>query len=181
MPVAIDELVAEVKENLRKKCWYVSCGGAASTTFELALGKKVRRGFVVRNPAHSWDFRNFEGEANLLVWCTWRLDGANGPLTSSNDTVEHVVAALERLTDKTIVDVRVDLPGWDLHLEFSGGLRLHVFCDHVPGDPSFDGNWELTLTNRCIAIGIGSKCEVEPRAPWELGGVTPGDLVPEGK
>ncbi len=53
-----------------KECWYVSCGGAVGSTFELVFGKKIPRRHVVRNPAHSEDFRNFEGEANLLVWCS---------------------------------------------------------------------------------------------------------------
>lgn len=159
------EIVAEVKRSLLKDCWYVSCGGAASSTFQLALGEKISRDFVIPNRAHSDDFRKFEGEANLLVWCSWRLDSDVAPLTSSDDTVEHVTSALEKLVGRAIAAVTVDLPGWDLHLEFTGGLRLHIFCDHVPGDPSFDGNWQLSLTDKMIAIGIGSKCEIEARSP----------------
>jgi len=158
-------IIAEVQCSLRKPCWYVSCGGVALTTFELALGEKVPRSFVIPNEAHSEDFRNYEGEANLLVWCSWRLDGPDAPLTSWDDTVENVERVLEGLVGRSIVNARVDLPGWDLHLDFTGGLRLHVFCDHVPGDPSFDGNWTLSLTNKMIAIGVGSKCEVEARTP----------------
>ncbi len=135
------------------------------TTFELALGDKVARSSIIPNEAHSDDFSRFEGEANLLVWCSWRLDGPDAPLTSWDDTVENVERVLEGLVGRTIVDVRADLPGWDLHLDFTGGLRLHVFCDHVPGDPSFDGNWTLFLTNKMIAIGVGSKGEVEARTP----------------
>ena len=159
------DIVDEVQRSLHRTCWNVGCGGAALTTFELALGEKVPRSIVVPNDALSYDIRHYEGEANLLVWCSWRLDGPDAPLTSWDDTVENVERVLEGLVGRTIEHVRVDLPGWDLHLDFTGGLRLHVFCDHVPGDPSFDGNWTLYLTNKLISIGVGSKCEVEPRTP----------------
>ena len=161
----MSDVVADVKRGLCNMCWYASCGGAALSTFELAFGKKIARSVIARASAASDEFCEFEGEANLLVWCTWRLDDAAGPITSSDDTTANVVRSLKQLVGHNVVDVQVDLPGWDLHLEFTGGLRLHVFCDHVPGDPSWDGNWELFLSDKMIAIGVGSKCEIEPRSP----------------
>ena len=155
---------AQILAALRgKKCWYVSCGGSAGTTFQLALGERVRRSAIINNTAHSEEFRAFEGEANLLVWCSWRLDGSEGPLSSSDDTMDHVVQALSMLADRVIDCVAIDMPGWDLRLEFNGGLVIKVFCDHVPGDPSFDGNWDLFLTEHIISIGAGSVCEIESR------------------
>jgi hypothetical protein len=165
MASTMADVAAEVQRSLLKSCWYVSCGGSVGTTFQLVLGEKILRSVPVANPAHSDDFRHFEGEANLLVWCTWRLDSADAPLTSSDDAVEHVEKVLERLVGQTVVDVRVDLPGWDLHLDFTEGARLHIFCDHVPGDPSFDGNWDLFLADKLISIGVGSRCDVEQRLP----------------
>jgi hypothetical protein len=63
-------------------CWYVSCGGAVGPSFQLALGNRVLRNRPLKNSAHPDEFRRFEGEANLLVWCSWRLDGSEGPRTS---------------------------------------------------------------------------------------------------
>src|SRR5262249_7129167 len=60
------------------ECWYVSCGGAAGSTFQLSLGEKVRRSVQLKNPAHSEEFRQFEGEAAIFVWCAWRLDALDG-------------------------------------------------------------------------------------------------------
>jgi hypothetical protein len=148
---------------LGKTCWHVSCGGAALNTFELALGAKIPRAEPLYDRSRADEYDQFEGEANLLVWCTWRLDSVASPLTSSDDTQEHAIAALCRLVGQTVTSVCVDLPGWDLRLEFSGGLNLHVFCDHLPGDPSFDGNWDLFLPDRIISIGVGSRCESEAR------------------
>lgn len=146
-----------------KKCWYTSCGGSAGSTFQLALGEKVPRSAKVANEAHSEEYRRFEGEVSLLVWCTWRLDSAERPVSSSDDTSENIERALNTLVGRTVLDVRIDRPGWDLHLTFSDGYVLRVFCDHVPGDPSFDGNWELFLQTEIISVGVGSKWTVEPR------------------
>jgi len=165
MSNATHEIATEVQNRLLgKQCWYVSCGGAAGTTFQLALGKRVARRIPLTNPAHTEEYRSFEGEANLLVWCTWRLDSPEKPLTSADDAVENVVTILEELVNRTILKVWIDLPGWDLHLEFAGGLRLNLFCDHVRTSPSVAGNWDLFLIDKLIAIGAGSMCEVERRS-----------------
>jgi hypothetical protein len=149
---------------LGKRCWYVSCGRAASSTFQLALGEKVPRSRPLRNPNHPPEYRDNEGEANLLVWCSWRLDNAAGPISSSDDEVKHVENVLRRLIGAEVTEVLLDLPGWDLRLDFANGLRLSVFCDHLPGDPSFDGNWELWLKDTVVVIEAGSVCRVEARA-----------------
>src|SRR5437763_16523148 len=96
------------------RCWYVSCGGAAGPTFELALGGKVPRRIPHKNPAHAEEFRRFEGEANLLVWCSWRLDGPDCPLTSSDDSPRAVIDGLERLVGVHVESVVVTPPAWDL-------------------------------------------------------------------
>ena len=98
------------------RCWYISCGGAAGATFQLAFGDKVHRAAVLKNPAHSEEYRHYEGEANLLVWCTWRLDGPEGPLTSSDDVQEGVVRSLAQLQDAKVRSVSLTPNSWDLHL-----------------------------------------------------------------
>lgn len=145
------------------RCWYVSTGGAAGPTFQLAMGDKVRRAQPVKNRAHSEEFRLFEGEANLLVWCTWRLDGPDGPLTSSDDSEEQIVAQLSRLVGAKVRSVSATSTAWDLLVTFWNGLRLRVFCDHVPGEPSFDGNWELWRPDRALYVGPGNHMEFELR------------------
>lgn len=145
------------------ECWYVSCGGAAGSTFQLSLGGKVRRPVPLKNPAHSEEFRQFEGEAGLYVWCAWRLDGSDGPLTSWDDTEESIEAGLAQLIGSRIDSVEVVPPAWDMNLKFSNSLWLHVFCDHVPGDPSFEGNWDLRTQNVSIAVGPGTEYTTELR------------------
>ena len=50
-----------------------------------------------------------------------------------------------------------------LALTFRNRLKLTVFCDHVPGEPSFDGNWELWLRKVALFIGPGNRWEIEER------------------
>ncbi|MBV9123746.1 MAG: hypothetical protein JO112_10350, partial [Planctomycetes bacterium] len=121
----------------------MSSGGGAGSTFQLALGGKVRRPLPLKNPAHAEDFRQFEGEVSLFVWCAWRLDALDRPVTSWDDTEESVAAGLEQLVGSRIDTIEVVPPAWDMTLKFSNSLWLRVFCDHVPGEPSFDGNWDL--------------------------------------
>lgn len=143
-------------------CWHVSCGGAVGSSFQLALGQKIPRNIPGTNPNHPEAFRLFEGEANLLVWCSWRLDGPQGPLTSSDDSLENITGFLPKLQGEKLFRIIADSPGWDATLPFSEGFKLHLFCDRV-GDASFDGNWEIWTQDLAAFVGKGSQLEFEER------------------
>jgi hypothetical protein len=149
------------------ECWYVSAGGAAGSTFQLTLGGKFRRRLPLKNAGHTEEFRQFEGELSLFVWCAWRLDGTDNPLTSWDDTSESVKTGLEKLIGCRIDTVELIPPAWDMTIRFSNSLSLRVFCDHVPGEPSFDGNWDVRTHKMSIAVGPGTQIRVEPRPSVE--------------
>lgn len=162
MTPSTNNTVGEIKSRLiGLECWYVSTGVGVGGTFSLALGNHIRRSRPLSNSTHSEEFRNYEGEANVYVWCTWRLDGPEEPLSSSDDTDDGIRQGLSQLVGCTITNVAVASPAWDLQLMFSSGAKLHVFCDHVPGDPSFDGNWEMRAHDLILYFGPGSKSEIE--------------------
>jgi len=144
-------------------CWDVSYGGAAGSTFQLALGEKVHLLLPPETTKHSDTIPRFEGEASILVWCAWRLDTPDDTLTSWDDTNESIEAGLTRLIGARLESVEVFPPAWDMNIEFSNRLYLHVFCDHVPGDPSFDGNWDVRIKNTIITAGPGARYVVEER------------------
>src|SRR5262249_33872405 len=121
------------------KCSRVYCGGAAGSTFQLALGDVVARLLPEREPVHTDESCQLETEASIVVWCAWRLDRSDGPLTSWDDTNESVEAGLTRLIGARVDSIEVIPPAWDVNIKFSNSLCLRVFCDHVPGEPSFDG------------------------------------------
>ncbi len=180
--------MAEIEQAVReallgKPCWHVSAGGVG-TTFKLSIGKKIRRirpltplptpeeshavkkkpSLPLQSARHREEFRLFNGEQRLLVWCTWRLDGASEPIASSDDTKEEVVLALQGLIDTTVTHVRIEQPAWDLTIQFSNGMILKVFCDHVGADASFPCNWELNEAKSRLAAGPGGQLEIRPRS-----------------
>jgi hypothetical protein len=152
-----------VQTSLQQPCWYVSSGGAAGASFQLALGEKIPREKPLSNPGHPREYRENEGEVNLLVWCTWRLRDDQHPISSSDDSPDHVREALTRLVNASVAQVELISPAWDLRLHFSNGLVLEVFCDHLSDDASFDGNWELWLTDKVVSVGAGCDMTLEPR------------------
>ncbi|MFV2068584.1 MAG: hypothetical protein ACC645_16565 [Pirellulales bacterium] len=165
MTIVTPDIVVQLRSQLMDlECWYVSAGGKhVGSTFSLALGARIPREKPLENSAHPEEFRNYEGEGNLVVWCAWRLDGQDAPESSSDDTNEGIEATLEGLVGSSIVDVVVERPAWDLRLLFSPFHQLRLFCDHVPGDPSFDGNWELHTTKESYYFGPGVSMESESR------------------
>lgn len=144
-------------------CWYVSCGGCTLPSFELALGKKLPRARPLKNLAQAEEFRHSTGEACLFVWCSWRLDAPDAPLTSSDDQAESIVQQLNQLVGASVESASIGLPAWDLTIQFSNGLVLRVFCDHVPGAPSFEGNWDLVRADGALHVGPGSRWAIEQR------------------
>jgi len=154
------EIVAALRD---KQCWNVACGGSVGSTFQLALGGKVPRERLLKNPTVSSDYRRFEGEVGLLVWCVWRLVGSKGPLTSWDDDSPHRDERLRRLSGRTIVDVTIPY-NWLLQIEFSGGLVLTVFPDHVGENASFDSNWEVWTPERLFSVNTQLVCDVEERS-----------------
>jgi hypothetical protein len=165
MTAITSDIIIELRSRLiGLPCWYASAGGKhVGSTFSLALGRQVPRAAPLTNLAHSDEYRKYEGEANLVVWCTWRLDGPSAPESSSDDTEQGIQSALQGLIGSRVVDVVIERPAWDLRLLFWPFHRLQVFCDHVPGEPTVDGNWELHMEDEALYFGPGTAMEVEQR------------------
>lgn len=135
-------------------CWHISAGKGVGSSFLLKLGQKIPLPKPVGNV-------EFVSEASLLVWCTWRLDGETTPITSSDEDDEIIAQKLQVLIDQMITSIDFTSLAWDMCVTFSNGLQLRVFCDHIPGDPSFDGNWELRAANREVLAGPGYNLRIE--------------------
>jgi hypothetical protein len=143
-------------------CWYASAGGSAGSTFSLAFGQPVLRARVLRNPDVSELFRINEGEMNLIVWCSWRLDSQHAALASSDSDASAIASALEKLCGQHVQAATIASKAFDLVLRFDTH-ELYIFCDHVEPDPSFDGNWDLHTRTDCFSVGPGWRLCVERR------------------
>lgn len=111
---------------------------------------------------HPDEYARYKGESHLLVWCSWRIDNAEGPLASSGSDLELCRPAVERLVGKTVREVEIG-HGWDLRLALTWGLIVSVFPDHVGPAAGFDGNWELWRPEQAYLIGTDLACEVTDR------------------
>ncbi|MEY2931560.1 MAG: hypothetical protein RL033_2309 [Pseudomonadota bacterium] len=139
--------------------WFVNCGGAAGSSFSLALGGKVRRSSPLKNPSVSQEFRDQTGAANLYVWCSWRLM-VGERLASSDQDAAVFQSVLQALMGSVVQSVAVMEPFQDLELITDAG-QLQLFCDHVPPKMSYRLNWELTVPTATLVVGPGVKVEVE--------------------
>ena len=172
MDVSADRLSGTLRKIIGQACWYIGVGGCTLPSFSIALGRRVKRQYPLRNPSATEEFRLYKGESTLLVWCTWRLDSKNSAIASSDDNEATIVTGLNRLKGKKLVGVEVIGPVWDAIFEFSDDLKLKIFCDHTSPEGSFDGNWEFATGDVQVYLGPGNKCEIEPRticAPAEGG------------
>ena len=147
-----------------KTIWSVRAGRLTGSSFSIDMGRKLR----LRVAPRPFEYRAADGkkyrtvvssvqpQGRLLVWCTWRLDSRQKPLTSSDDINRVLRLKLKRhLVGRRVTGVEVRPPACDLRITLSGGLVLNVFCDHVPGEPSFDGNWQMRLGNDTAAVQPG--------------------------
>jgi hypothetical protein len=140
------------------KCWRVTAGGSAGSIFSLDFGKKVLAPRPVRSSRLKVE--RFWGEADLMVWCCWRLDAAR-PLVSSDQEANVVKRKLHVLVSRSITSASVTAPAYDLTISFTGGLVLRVFCDQVAESRrEFKGNWDMALRGRDIEVGPGHKCRI---------------------
>lgn len=128
-----------------KPCWYVACGGAAGSSFSLAIGGKEKCESPLKNKAHPLAFRANDPEFGLLVWCTWRLSRNGKVFVTSDDCGNKRGSAdlLRRLRGRKVLRVSSRTEFCDLVVGFSGAFRLDVFCDHGRIAPSIEANWEL--------------------------------------
>jgi len=167
---------AEIKSSLLgRKCWYAYT--SVGNTPKLVLGRKVPRDAedlaaraklaarresrgVARHDPDVWE--RCQGESELLVWCSWRLDDAKGPVTSWDDEPQRCEDGIRGLIGHGVRNVEIGA-GWNLRVDFASGLVLSVLPDHVGPSASFDGNWELWRPDQAYLIGTDLTCEVIDR------------------
>jgi hypothetical protein len=178
----VDELAAaEMRSFLQgKRCWDAYASFAC--TFAMDIGRKIpcdaqelalrkRLAALRAKKSGIWrqGYRKFNSESHLLLWCSWRIDDAKGPLASSDSDFAECKQAVERLIGKVVQHVEIQ-SSWDLRLSMSSGLMVSVFPDHVGPEANFDGNWELWRPDRAYLVGTDLACEVIDRQnrPLEL-------------
>lgn len=162
------DLQIALAQMVGKDCWRLSAGGIGST-FQLFMGKKVPERMPMPHLKKPFRYpgnvtrldRSFVGEANLLIWCTWRLDSETEPVASSDQDGNVIESALAVLVGQKVESVEVEPPAWDLGIAFSNRMRLRVFCDHIPPNPSYSHNWFLSVGDDLFYTGPGYSLKKE--------------------
>jgi hypothetical protein len=150
-----------LRQIMEKPCWYVSFGENVGHSFQLALGKKVRRSVPIRADSHSREYCEFEGEYSLLVWCDWRLEREMKSVGSSRQTLEERARALTNLVGLRTARGELALLG-DLVLYFENGFCLRMFADRISDDPKI-ANWELFMPGSILVADNVGNVTIEAR------------------
>lgn len=142
-----------------KTCWHVSAGNI-DFTFNLYFGERVTRDKpLLRNQSIT---KTQRGEYELLVWCPWRLGTIGKPLSGSDEKKERIATALRVLEGLKVTQIQCVGPAWDLQIDFDDRIRLWVFAEYLPGDPSIDTNWELWHHDTALLVGPGYEWKLHP-------------------
>ena len=119
--------------------------GAMGAAFSLGFGARV----PLRSPSLRARIKDVP-YGSVLIWCSWRLDTKSRPYASSDEDKAVIKKKLRVVLGKRVMSIEACGPALDLTIRFVGGFVLHVFCDHVPGNPSFDGNWQVHVGDLAI-------------------------------
>ncbi|MCC6739916.1 MAG: hypothetical protein IT452_12785 [Planctomycetia bacterium] len=136
-----------------QRCWHVAAG-AIGYAFSAEFGDKVGRDRPLlgklSGPSPD-EFELFKGYASLMIWCPWRLDGNEAPISSSAEDRGLIERKLQSLIGRTVQKATVISTALDLLIEFDAGLKLRVFSEYT-ADVDLGHNWSCHLgTAQCIA------------------------------
>jgi hypothetical protein len=159
------EIVKGLDSIVGKQCWGVTGGGAAGSVIKLSIGNKIPKLSALTNPLLSEDLRKYDGEIELMITCSWRLDSDDEVVCSWTD--EHsdggpMLSGLDKLLGRRIKRVAVSRPAMDLCIEFEGMLILKVFCDRTNRDQDSE-NYVLFLPRWIYIVNVRSFIEKERR------------------
>lgn len=98
------------------------------------------------------------GELTLMVSCTWRIDGPDGPVIDAFNVHdnEQRKGSHHILEGHVVREVSLRSRSWDLTITFDGELELHVFCQ-MGAQPE---NWHVLGPNDAELV-VGPDCDVE--------------------
>jgi len=164
MNESMRNIYSRMKDAIGKKCWNVTVGGCTLPQFTMALGKKIRMQEPVNNPSLPKAARIFEGEVSFFIRCSWRLEHGGSIVVTSDDKEELITSALDCLVGRTLEQIKLERPAWDLCLEFSDRWRLKVFADCEIHGYSILRNWHFRIAKNSIYAGPGENIDVVQKA-----------------
>jgi len=161
----MNQFIGAVKALVEKTCWGVTAGEGTGSVIGVDFGKKINRKRPLSNIHLSEEQRNFQGEYDLFVECSWRIDSQESVVCGSKDANESygtMVSGLNRIVGQRIVAVNANLPAYDLELRFDNDLILKIFCDETNESEDCD-NYTFGTPEQNYIVGCRSQLSIEER------------------
>lgn len=136
-----EEFISKLNLLVGQKCWSYRAGKATGSIISFDFGQKIKRDLVLKGRPLSFDQRNYIGEYGLMIWCAWRLDGQNQVICGWNDSNEQdgpMLSGLGQIVNKSVVNIEVGLPAYDLVINFDDSLFLKIFCDQTDPKENYE-------------------------------------------
>lgn len=148
-----------------KACWGITGGEGTGSVIGIDIGEKIVRKKPLKNEYLSKDQKAYQGEYDLFVECSWRIDSTEEVICGSKDAIDNLdamVKGLNRLVGQKIVSVEASIPAYDLEICFDNDLKLKIFCDETNESEGND-NYTIGTPNGNYIIGCKSQLNIEKR------------------
>lgn len=151
-----EEFVGRLMDLRGKPCWSFYAGPSTGSHVDFDFGQKLSRVVPLLGNANlTEDQKFYHGEVSLFIQCAWRLDSNDEVICGSTDSNEKdgpMLVGLQSMMNKTVENLEIARPAFDLTLEFRGGLFLKVFCDQTNVEDD-DPNYTLHTKDRIYIVG----------------------------
>jgi hypothetical protein len=149
-----------------KTCWGVLAGFPNASYIHLHFGERIEREKIIKNNNLPYDLDKYNGEYHIGIFCTWRLQRDNRPITGScesNKVDGPLVKGIQNLINKTVSSIEIIDECGDLKIKF-GDLCLNVFCNYTGNEDEDyciqeDSNWNLTYKGDII-VEVECGCKI---------------------
>ena len=144
-----------------KPLWGMSAGNKKGCNLHFRFGAELpeeKQIFLINVPdAYP---REYQGEYDLFIKCTWRLDSQEKVLCSNKSYFRTVCRGLNKIKGKVVRDIELHFPGYDLTLYFDKGLTFKIFCDAVNLKYGGDNYYYSVLPEDNFEIGTLSRLKL---------------------
>lgn len=148
-----------------KVCWAVSAGEPSGSTIFLNIGEKIKLDKPINNKKLKYGLNKYDGEYVIGIFCEWRLQKKNKPITGScepNTPNGPLIKGLKIIVNKKITNIKLTDDCGDINIYFND-IYLKVFCNYT-GNASKEycfqdeTNWELVSKNK-ILLEVQQGCK----------------------
>ncbi len=149
-----------------KMCWGFLAGPPTGSIIHLHLGEKLKRERIIPNDKLKFGLDQYIGEYHVTIYCDWRLQKGNVPITGScepNNPDGPLVSGLHSIIGRKITSARfIDVCG-DIQLQF-GDIILNVFCNYTGNEDDEycfqdESNWTLRSKGKNF-IDVQKGCKI---------------------